>query len=112
MTLSIIQQSIIPVFCAYEIHDEYGIHKTLVSIHRNKPDAEFAAKGKGWYGGMGCVAMKHAIEDGLDLYLLSDYNAHCFADVTERRAAEKKAKLDAVLAKLTPEEIALIKGEV
>lgn len=108
--LTAVQSNIIPVFCAYEVHDEYGRSKSLLSIHRNKPDAEFAAKNKGWYGGFGDVKMKHAVEDGLDLYLLEAYTPYCFHDVTEQREAEKQAKLEVALAKLTPEEIALIKG--
>lgn len=110
MSLTNIQTNIVPVFCAYEVHDEYGRSKSLLSIHRNKTDAEFASKNKGWYGGPGDVKMKHAIEDGLDLYLLEAYTPYCFADVTAKREAEKKAKLEVALAKLTPEEIALIKG--
>lgn len=110
MSLTNIQNNIIPVFCAYEVHDEYGSRKSLISIHRNKADAEFASKNRGWYGGPGDVKMKHAIEDGLDLYLLEEYTPHCFADITAKREAEKQAKLEAAMAKLTPEEIALIKG--
>lgn len=112
MTLSIIQKKIIPVFCAYEVHDEFGNCKTLLSIHRNKPDAEFASKNTGWYGGSGDVQMKHAIEDGLDLYLLNSPFPYCFSDVTEKRDLEKKAKLEAALSKLTIEEIDLIKGSL
>lgn len=110
MTLTAIQNNIVPVFVAYEVHDEYGRHKTQLSVHRNKQDAEFAAKNKGWYGGQGDVQHKHAIEDGLDLYLLVDYRPTCFADVTAKREAERQAKLEIALAKLTPEEILLIKG--
>lgn len=112
MSLTKVKESIIPVFCAYEVHDEYGNRKTLLSIHRNKADAEFAAKNQGWWGGPGDVQMKHAIEDSLDLYLLNGFKSYCFADVSEQRAADKKAKLEAALVKLTPEEIALIKGDV
>lgn len=111
MTLTYIQDNIIPVFCAYEVHDEYGRHKTLMSIHRNRQEAEFAIIGKGWYGGSGDVQHKHAIEDGLDLYLLEGYTPTCFADVTEQRAKVKAEKIAKALAKLTPEEIELIKGE-
>jgi hypothetical protein len=110
MSLTNIQNNIIPVFCAYEVHDEYGRSKSLLSIHRNKSDAEFAAKRAGWYGGPGDVQHKHAIEDGLDLYILESYTPRCFADVAAQREAEKQAKLEVALAKLTPEEIALIKG--
>lgn len=109
--LTNIQSNIVPVFVAYEVHDEYGRHKTMISVHRNKIDAEFASKNKGWYGGPGDVQMKHAIEDGLDLYILADYHPTCFADVTAKREAERKAKVEAAMAKLTPEEVTLLKGE-
>lgn len=111
MSLTNIQNNIVPVFCAYEVHDEYGRHKTLISVHRTKSDAEFASKNKGWYGGPGDVQMKHAVEDGLDLYILADFRPVCYADVTAKREAERKAKVEAAMAKLTPEEVALLKGE-
>lgn len=110
MSLTNIQNNIVPVFIAYEVHDEYGRHKTQLSVHRNKQDAEFTAKNKGWYGGQGDVQHRFAIEDGLDLYVLVDFHPTCFADVTAKREAEKQAKLEVALAKLTPEEITLIKG--
>lgn len=110
MSLTSIQNRIIPVFVAYAVSDEFGRVKKQLSVHRNKQDAEFATRNQGWYGGPGCVQHKHAIEDGLDLYVLADYNPTCFADVAAQREAEKQAKLEVALAKLTPEEIALIKG--
>ena len=70
MSLTNIQNNIIPVFVAYAVDDEYCRVKRMLSVHRNKSDAEFAAKNQGWYGGPGDVQMKHAIEDGLDLYIL------------------------------------------
>lgn len=111
MSLTTIQSNIIPVFVAYAVNDEYGRNKRLLSVHRNKSDAEFAAKGQGWYGGPGDVQMKHAVEDGLDLYVLESLHPTCFADVTAKREAERKAKVEAAMAKLTPEEVALLKGE-
>lgn len=111
MSLTNIQNNIVPVFVAFEVHDEYGRHKTMISVHRNKQDAEFASKNKGWYGGPGDVQMKHAIEDGLDLYILETLHPTCFADVTAKREAERQAKVEVAMAKLTPEEIALLKGE-
>jgi hypothetical protein len=111
MSLTDIQNNIIPVFCAYEVHDEYGRNKTLMSIHRTKQEAELAAVRKGYYGGPGDVQMKHAIEDGLDLYLLVGFAPSCFADVTAQREAARKVKLDAIKAKLTKEELEILMGD-
>ncbi|AHJ87411.1 hypothetical protein phiPsa374_151 [Pseudomonas phage phiPsa374] len=111
MTLTTIQNNIVPVFVAYEVHDEYGRNKSVLSLHRTKADAEVAARNKGWYGGPGDVQMKHAIEDGLDLYLLADFRPTCYADVTELRERQRQRAVEAALAKLTPEEIEALKGE-
>jgi hypothetical protein len=109
--LTDIQSAIVTVFVAYEVHDEFGRCRSMLSVHRHKHEAEFAAKNKGWYGGPGDVKQKHAIEDGPDLYILEGYTPTCFADVTAQREAERKARVEAAMAKLTPEEIALLKGE-
>lgn len=110
MTLTTIQDAIIPVFVAYTTTDEWGRLGAMLGVFRSKQDGEVAAHKRGWYGSDGRVVMKHAVEDGLNLYILEDFTPTCFMDVTEQRAAQQKAKLEAAMAKLTPEEIALIKG--
>lgn len=111
MTLTAIQQAIIPVFCAYEVKDEYGRNKSLLSVHRTREEATVAAHRQGYYGGAGDVQMKHAIEDGLNLYILADFHPTCYADVTELRERQRQRAVEAVLAKLTQEDIAALKGE-
>ncbi|QXV71812.1 hypothetical protein psageK4_158 [Pseudomonas phage psageK4] len=110
MTLTTIQDAIVPVFVAYTTTDEWGRIGTMIGVYRTEDDAKVAAHKKGWYGSDGRVMMKHAVEDGLDLYVLEGFLPLCYTDVTELREAQRKAKLEAALAKLTPEEIALIKG--
>jgi hypothetical protein len=110
MTLSYIQDKIVPVYAAYTTQDEWGRIGSLIGLYRTEQDAKIGADRKGWYGSDGRVVMKHAIEDGLDLYLLEGFLPVCYTDVTEQREEIRKRKLEAALAKLTPEEIALIKG--
>lgn len=106
-----IQNNIVPVFVTYAVGDKYGRLKRMLSVHRNRADAEFAAKNQGWYGGPGDVQMKHAIKDGLDLYILADIRPTCFSDVAAEREAERQAKVKAAMAKLTTEELELLKGD-
>lgn len=111
MGLTDIQNAIVPVFAAYEVHDEFGRRLTLLGLYRTKVDAELAAYGHGWYGGPGSVMMKHAIEDGLNLYLLDGFHPVCYADVLELRERQRVRAVEVALAKLTPEEIEVLKGE-
>lgn len=109
MTLTVIQDSIIPVFAAYSVNDEYSRSIRLLSLHRTKEDAEVACHRQGYYGGPGKVLMKHAIQDGDKLYLLEDFKVHEFSDVTEKRLELEKIKLSEILGKLSESEVELLK---
>lgn len=102
----------VEVYAAYEVHDEYGRNKSLIGVCRTAEEAEVLVKGKGWWGGPGMWVKMRAIEDGLDLYLLSYREALCFQDVSELREKQRKEKIDAIKAKLTKEELELLKGEL
>lgn len=106
--MSPIKDAIIPVFIAYEVHDEYGRCRTLRSVHRNREDAKLAAANLGWYGGPGDVDHGFAIEDGDDLYILKSIHPECFYDVAHLREQKKKQAIETAMSKLTPEEIELL----
>jgi hypothetical protein len=112
MTLTVIQDAIIPVFAAYRVHDEYGNRTTLISIHRTKEDAGVATYREGWYGGPGKVITKHAIEDGENLYILESLQPFQFKDVTEQRAELARIKVNQILSKLTEAEIQVLKDNL
>lgn len=108
--MSSLRNNIVKAFAVYTTNDEWGRIGSLVGIYRNFPDAKVGAQGQGWYGSEGRIMEKTVLEDGYDLYVLETEKPMCYVDVEELREAARQKALEAALAKLTPEEIALIKG--
>lgn len=112
MSLTQIEDAIIPVWVVYQTVDEYGRLGKLSGVFRTEQDANVGAVGEGWYGSNGKVIMKHAIEDGDYLYLMEGFGAQQFKDVTLLREKQLKNRINQVLSKLTEEEIILLKSEL
>lgn len=103
--------NIIPVWCVYETTYEDGRLGILDSVYKTVNDAKLGAKGKGWYGGAGKVVLKHAIEEGDNLYILGSPDPHQFKDVAELMEKDKQERLERALSKLS-EEMQLIKESI
>ena len=101
---------ILEAFVVYETTDEWGRLGKMCGVCRTMKEAQTFAKGKGYYGSMGRIQESAAIDLSGNLYLLASPTPVVFEDVKALQEAEKQAKLAAALAKLTPEEIELIKG--
>lgn len=111
MSLTPIQDAIIPVFIVYETIDEWGRKGGQVGVYRSRSDADRGAKRQGWYGSDGKVEHRLAVQDGDYLYVLEGMYPTQFKDVLDRIEEERVAKVATILAKLTDDEIALLKGE-
>ncbi len=99
----------VEVFRVRETDDD-GRPSNLVGYYREQLGAKVAAKGRGGYGAEGDIQPVKAIpaEDG-KFYILAEPEAMVL-DV-DLIKLQKEAR-DAALAKLTPEEIALLKIKV
>jgi len=97
------------VWVVYETLDEYGRLGKLVSVCRNKADAELESIGKGWYGGAGRIMAKNAIIHEDYVYVMESTTPMQFKDVEEIREKQKVENLKKALNKLTEEELRLIK---
>lgn len=97
------------VWVVYETQDEYGRLGKLVSVCRNKADAELESIGKGWYGSTGRIMAKNAIIHEDYIYVVETNTPMQFKDVEEIREKQKTEKLNKALGKLSEEELQLIK---
>lgn len=97
------------VWVVYETLDEYGRLGKLVSVCRNKADAELESIGKGWYGSAGRIMAKNAIIHEGYVYVMESTTPMQFRDVEEIREKQKAENLKKALNKLTEEELRLIK---
>jgi hypothetical protein len=97
------------IWVVYETQDEYGRLGKLVSVCRNKADAELESIGKGWYGSAGRIMAKNAIVNEDDIYVLETTTPMQFKDVEEIRKKQKAENLKKALGKLSEEELQLIK---
>lgn len=97
------------VWVVYETLDEYGRLGKLVSVCRNKADAELESIGKGWYGGAGRIMAKNAIIHEDYVYVMESTTPMQFKDVEDIREKQKVENIKKALNKLTEEELRLIK---
>lgn len=97
------------VWVVYETLDEYGRLGKVVSVCRNKADAELESIGKGWYGSAGRIMEKNAIIHEDYIYVMETTTPMQFKDVEEIREKQKAEKLNKALGKLSEEELQLIK---
>lgn len=112
MSLAKIEDAIIPVLVVYQTVDEYGRLGSISGVFRTEEDADVGAVGQGWYGSKGKVIMKHAVQDGENLYILEGFGALQFKDVTVLREQQHKEKVNKLLSKLTEDEISLLRSEL
>lgn len=96
------------VFTAHETVDEFNRKSALIGVYGTREWADAAAKGRGWYGGMGAVEAMWALpvpgKRGEFYLLQSDKTYTLNVDLVDRDRAEKAA----ALAKLTPAERTLL----
>lgn len=94
-------------FSANATTDEWGTRGKRICICFERGEAEKAAKGQGWYGGMGAVDPEVVLADGPLFYLLKEPGPVQVLDKWVN-PDEKQRKRDEALAKLTDEEIQLL----
>lgn len=95
----------INVYVAYETTDEYGRLGSILGVKNTEHAAEQLAKGRGWWGGPGCVLRKEAIYDNGTYYIIE---GQITSDVMRLRKVEDQL---AALNVLTDEQIELLELE-
>lgn len=97
---------IITVYAVYETTNEWGAHGALITVTEDKSKADAAAERRGWYNSKADIVEKPAalLDDGKVLLLHSAVSYPLDTDLP----AELKARREAALAKLSPEEIKLL----
>lgn len=96
---------IVEVHCVHNASDERS-NGPITAYFSSASDAAEEANNKGWYGGNAPITIRYAIVVG-DKYFILDSKKPI--DIDGVNKAKKDAEYKAVLSKLTPAELAILK---
>ncbi|AFU88041.1 hypothetical protein CcrColossus_gp171 [Caulobacter phage CcrColossus] len=104
------EAKIVRLYVTYTTTDDRGVVGGIVGYFASSGEADYAATGKGYFGGMGTVRERYAIKVGDRYYLLAEGAQDGFPasdlniDLIAQRGRQKAEAKSAAMAALTPEQ--------